>query len=123
MQQIVKNYIEAYNNFDISGMLADLAANVEFNNIVNGEVTLTLTGIEDFKTQAASAATFFTVRHQTITEIKAEERKVSVAIAYKAVLAKDLSDTLKKGDELILNGSSIFYFDQYQKIIRIDDIS
>ena len=122
MKQAIQNYIEAYNNFNIEGMLVDLDENIVFENINNGETTLIIEGISDFSKQAELAATYFTVRHQEILKIEMEKDKAIVSLKYTAVLAKDLAETLKKGDEMILNGTSIFHFNHH-KITKIEDIS
>ncbi len=121
MKQAIQNYIEAYNNFNIEGMLVDLDENIVFENINNGETTLIIEGINDFNKQAELAATYFTVRHQEILKIEMEKDKAIVSLKYTAVLAKDLAETLKKGDEMNLNGTSIFYFNHH-KITKIEDI-
>ena len=38
LPDVIRNYISAYNNFDIADMLACLSDDIEFKNITNGEV-------------------------------------------------------------------------------------
>jgi len=51
MKKIIRDYIIAYNNFDVPGMIRHLSDDVIFQNISKGEVTLEITGKEAFKKQ------------------------------------------------------------------------
>jgi len=121
-ERIIDNYIKAYNNFDVDSMLADVDEYITFENISNGEADMTLAGIAAFKEQAQQAAMLFKSRQQTVTAIEHSIDHTEVNIAYYAVLAIDLPNGLKAGDELNLTGKSIFKFDG-DKIISITDIS
>lgn len=122
LKQVVEHYISAYNNFDIDAMLVKLHPAIVFKNICRGEVDLTTNGLEEFKTQAEKASTFFIERKQVITDFKIDDQQVEVAIDYQAILAIDLPNGLKKGDELVLKGRSVFHFED-NLIILIEDFS
>jgi hypothetical protein len=121
-ERIISNYINAYNNFDVDGMLTDLDQSVKFVNISSGEVNMTLTGLSAFKEQAIQAKDLFSIREQTIKSFKHADDQSEIEIAYSAVLAIDLPNGLKRGDKLNINGKSIFKFSG-DKIIEITDIS
>lgn len=121
-KNIIQNYVEAYNNFDIEKMLADLHRDIVFKNISNNEVNLTTTGISAFETQAEQAKNIFSRREQKITEIALNDNSAEVKIDYCGVLAIDLPNGLKAGDKIELEGKSIFRFED-EKIIEITDIS
>lgn len=119
---LVKNYTQAYNNFDVEKMTADLHDEIIFKNISNGEVNLKTNGIEAFKNQAEQAVIFFSEREQTIENIECKDDVCEVEINYRGKLAVELPNGLKKGDEINLKGKSIFRFAD-RKIIEIEDIS
>lgn len=121
-EQIIAQYIAAYNSFDVEGMLKNLDENIQFENISAGEVNLSITGISAFKEQAEKAKAFFTSRKQTITAFRHDANQTEIDIDYHAVLAIDFSDTLKKGDTLNMKGKSVFNF-LGSKISEITDIS
>jgi hypothetical protein len=121
-EEIIKNYIIAYNNFDIDGMCAQLHPEIEFINIENGETNLTLNGIDAFKAQAKQAEAIFKTRQQEITAIFYGDNHVEVDINYTGILATDLPNGLKAGDEIELKGKSVFQFhDGF--IIKLVDMS
>ena len=122
LKEAVTVYIEAYNRFDVDGMLAPLHEEVVFRNITNGEVNLTTTGKEDFRSQAEQATRYFSEREQRVTHWQLADNRVEVAIDYCATVAMELPNGLKPGDTLRLQGKSIFRFDD-GKIISIEDIS
>jgi hypothetical protein len=119
---IISNYVKAYNSFDVAGMVKDLAPAIKFQNISNGDVNMELNGIEAFQKQAKQATQLFESREQIIRSFKHTGNKTEITIDYNAVLATDLPNGLKKGDELNLKGHSIFTFNE-EKIAGIMDIS
>jgi len=52
-EEVIENYVRAYNTFDVPGMTADFHADIVFENIQNGEVTLSLEGISAFIEQVS----------------------------------------------------------------------
>lgn len=121
-ESIIQNYIDGYNSFSVEQMVADFAENIQFENIQNGQVNLSLTGIHAFKEQAEMAKAFFTSRQQTIRSFHHKEAETEVSVDYAAVLAMDFPNGLKSGHELNLAGTSVFQFDG-DKIIKLTDIS
>lgn len=121
-RKIIERYIKSYNEFDVEGMVEGLAENVVFENIATGSVTLRTEGIDEFVQQAKIATKYFKNRQQTMETWQFNNSKVIVEIDYKAILAIDLPNGLKKGDSLELKGTSEFEFEN-QKIIRITDRS
>ena len=119
---IINNYIDGYNQFDIEKMVADLDDNIVFENIQNNEISLSLKGLTAFKEQAETAKTYFTKRTQTVKSFKHFDNNTEVEIAYKAILAMDFPNGLKKGQELKLSGKSVFDFEK-NTIIKLSDIS
>jgi hypothetical protein len=119
---IIENYIQAYNQFDINGMLSDMHDEVRFENISNGEITLSTKGIIELRNQAEQAKKIFKEREQKITNITFYEDEVEVAIDYSGILAVDIPNGPKAGDKIELKGKSIFRFEN-DKIIELKDIS
>jgi len=121
-KQLVEAYIEAYNHFDVAGMLAPLHDDVVFRNVSNGETTLTLTGREAFRQQAEQATQYFSAREQRVTNWQVNGQRVEVVIDYTAVAAIEFSNGLKPGDSLHLQGKAVFQVEDGH-IISIEDIS
>lgn len=121
-ETIIKNYIKAYNEFNIDNMIVDFAENITFENIQNGEINMSLKGITAFKQQAEQAEAYFLARTQIVKSLNHIDNRTEIEIDYQAILAMDFPDGLKKGQELNLSGKSIFEFDD-NKIIKLTDIS
>ncbi len=119
---IIENYVNSYNNFDISGMIKDLSDDIVFENIANGNLNLRTEGILAFEEQAIAAKQYFTVRKQTIESWDNLDSGITIAISYKATLAIDLPNGLKAGDSLDMKGESNFEF-KNGVITRITDKS
>ena len=109
-EEIIKNYISAYNSFNLDAMCIHLHPEIEFINIDKGEPNLTLNGIDAFKAQAEKAAAIFKTRHQEITAIIYGDNHVEVDIHYTGVVAIELPNGLKDGDQIELKGKSVFQF-------------
>jgi hypothetical protein len=121
-ESIIQNYINGYNAFDVDKMVEDLDEAILFENVFNGETTMSLTGLKAFKEQAALAKDYFSARTQTIKSFTHLKDETAIEIDYQAILAIDFPNGLKKGDELNLQGKSIFTFSG-SKIIKLTDIS
>ena len=121
-ERIIKNYVEGYNQFDIDKMTTDFSRDIVFENIQNGEVNMTLNGLNEFKEQAENAKAYFSTRSQVITVLNHFESKTEIEIDYKAVLAIDFPNGMKAGEELNLKGKSVFEFLD-NKILKLRDIS
>ncbi len=121
-EKIIAKYIEGYNEFSIEKMIADFDDSIGFENISNGETTMSLSGIAAFKEQAEQAKVYFSTRRQTVRLFKHHDNQTEIEIDYYAILAMDFPNGMKKGDELKLQGQSIFEF-KGNKIIKLTDIS
>jgi ketosteroid isomerase-like protein len=118
-KKIIENYIQAYNSFDVEGMIKDLQQDIVFENISNDQVNLTTKGIVEFKKQAELAKSYFAQREQKITSWKFSGNTVVITIDYKEILAVDTNGK-KAGDTLQLKGQSIFEFKDRQLIKIVD---
>lgn len=109
-QKMIKEYIDAYNAFDINGMLKNLHREIQFENIVNGEVTLSISGISDFRDHAARNAEYFITREQKIKNIDILPYEIRINLDFRAILKKDFPDRYKAGDRMDFQGKSVFTF-------------
>lgn len=116
-------YLNAYNKMDVEDMIAHLDDGIVFLNVINGEKTMELRGIEEFKKQAIEALSYFTEREQSIETITHKYNSTEIVISYRAIAAMDFPNGLKKGDEINLQGKSIFEFSTDGKIVSLRDIS
>lgn len=121
-ERIIKNYVEGYNQFDINKMTTDFSQDIVFENIQNGEVNMTLNGLNEFKEQAEKAKAYFLKRTQVITAFSHFESKTEIEIDYHAVLGMDFPNGMKTGEELNLKGKSVFEF-LNNKISKLSDVS
>lgn len=116
-------YVEAYNEMNVENMIADFADGIIFINITNGEKTMELQGIEEFKKQAIEALSYFSERQQSIESMTHTHNSTEIVINYTAIAAMDFPNGLKKGEEINLQGKSIFEFLADGKIVRLTDIA
>ncbi len=119
-EEIIKNYVDGYNAFDIDKMVRDFNEAIIFKNINNNEVTMVLKGIGAFKEQADKAKSYFESRLQTIKSFAHKSDTTEFEIDYIAISASDLPNSLKKGGQIKLNGRSIFKFYRNQIVELID---
>ncbi len=120
--KLIQEYIAGYNAFNIEMMLSPLHKDIVFENITNGETSLSINGISDFKNQAQKTIKLFASRDQKITNFSVVEKNIIVEIDYSGILALDISEDVKANDEVKLKGKSVFTFKD-NKIIKIVDIS
>ncbi|MNH94861.1 hypothetical protein D3C73_474890 [compost metagenome] len=111
-KEIIENYVEAYNSFDVEGMVKLLHKEIQFKNFSNGEVNTVTKGIQEFRELAEKSSKIFSSRRQTILAYSAIDGKVEVQIDYAGILAVDLPNGLKIGDKLLLKGKSVFVINE-----------
>ena len=121
-ETIIQNYVDGYNQFDIDKMVRDFDLGIVFENIQNGEVTMSLSGLPSFRAQAQKAKGYFSTRRQTIKSFQHSTDQTEIEVEYHAVTAMDFPNGLKKGHHLDLLGKSIFHFSG-DKIVKLTDIS
>ncbi|HEY6626196.1 MAG TPA: hypothetical protein VIZ21_04520, partial [Ignavibacteriaceae bacterium] len=63
----------------------------------------------------------FKEREQKITSYTESDDTVKVEINYRGILAMDLPNGLKSGETLIINGKSIYVFEDNLIILLVDE--
>ena len=119
---IICDYISAYNQLDVAGMLACLTDDIEFQNVSNGIIDTHTTSKEEFKKLADMGATAFDRRKQTILHSISVSNLTLLEIDYQAVVRADLPNGWKAGQDLQFLGASAFEITE-GKISKIIDQS
>ena len=96
MKSLIQSYLNAYNSFDVDGMLLHLHKDIEFRNILNGVFDVETKGIDQFRELAEQSKKIFLHRLQTINNYSITDDKVEVEINYEGTLATDLPEMLVK---------------------------
>ena len=109
-RELIQRYVEAYNRFDVDGMLATLTPDILFENIADGQLNVATHGTTEFRQLAEQGAALFAERRQTITAWEFRPASVLVTIAWRGVFAADVPDGPRAGAELTLQGESEFEF-------------
>lgn len=120
VKELIRKYTEAYNSFDIEGMLSLLHEDIEFRNVSDGVVNVETKGIREFEQIAEQSKRMFSSRQQTVKDLKISDGVAEAGIDYEGVLAVDLPNGLKAGDALKLTGKSVFRVKE-NKISVIED--
>jgi ketosteroid isomerase-like protein len=110
IKHAIHRYLDAYNNFDIDGMIEILAPDIRFENVLGDDVNAKTSGKTEFEVLARQSAQLFAFRKQTVKTIKIEGDSAFVEIEFEGVLAQDLPNGLKAGETLVLKGTSEFVF-------------
>ena len=121
-RKIIEQYVEAYNSFDIEGMVNLLHEDIVFQNFSGGKMNVETKGTQPFRELAQQSSAMFSSRRQKITHFENADDKIAVHVDYEAIVAIDLPNGLKAGDKIELKGKSLFQMEHGQ-IIRIEDHS
>jgi hypothetical protein len=119
---LIQSYLNAYNSFDVEGMLQLLHNDIEFRNISNGVVNVETKGIEEFRELAEQSKKIFSNRLQTINNYSITDDKVEVEINFEGTLATELPNGLKAGETILLKGKTLFKVKD-KKLLLIEDYS
>lgn len=119
-RNVIERYIDAYNRFDVDGMLALLTPDVLFEHVSGGQVTAASSGIAEFRELAEQSKALFSQRRQTVTSLEFRPASVRADIAWRGVFAVDVPDGPDAGTAIELQGESEFEF-RGERISRIVD--
>ena len=119
---LIDKYLQAYNTFDIEGMLAAVTTDIEFRNMAQGEVNAQATGKEDLRRLAEQSKGLFSSRKQTLTRFAEHDDRATINVDFEGILAVDLPNGMKKGATLKISGRTDFRFKE-GKIREIIDVS
>jgi hypothetical protein len=122
MRALLDRYISAYNRMDIPAMLLTVHSGIEFKNISGGVVNASAVGTTELRVLAEQSIPLFSERHQEILSFEGTETHAAVTIAFRAIIARDLPNGLKKDQVLELAGRTDFEFKD-GLIFKITDIS
>ena len=75
-RSIIERYLNAYNTFNIEGMMSLLHPEIEFQNISGGEVNARASGADEFRNLAEQSKELFTSRKQTIVNFQIKDERV-----------------------------------------------
>ena len=103
-------------------MLALLDDQIIFENVSNSSGVTRTTTKQEFETVARQSVNYFLERRQVVRFSVLGADSAAVEIDYQAVLAQDLPNGMKAGQQLRLRGVSIFEM-RNGKITRISDYS
>ncbi|MBN2062516.1 MAG: nuclear transport factor 2 family protein [Deltaproteobacteria bacterium] len=65
-RSVIVRFLNAYNAFDIDGMMSVIHPDIEFKNVAGGEINATASGIDEFHKLAEQSKKLFYSRKQTI---------------------------------------------------------
>ena len=122
MKEIVQKYINAYNKFDIDGMISLMHIDCTFEMIHDNKITLKTYGKSDFRQLCILSKNNYKYRKQIIESFKEENNKVEVNLYFKATLAIDIPDLGKKDEKISFETKTIFELknNAIYKITNID---
>jgi ketosteroid isomerase-like protein len=107
-ETLVEDYIRRYNLKDIDGMMTLFSEDVLFESISAATGIMSVQGKENLRQLAQKSAEIFKVRRQTPSNVVLDGNKAAVEVNYWAVLAMDLPDGKKEGEEVQFRGVSFF---------------
>ena len=121
IKNIIDKYIEAYNAFDIDGMLSFMHQDVEFKNISGGKINISTKGLSEFRKAAKQGKALFESRCQKVENYRFKDNVCYVEIEYEGVLATDIPNGPKAGETLRLKGKSTFIFKDGLIVSLVDE--
>lgn len=119
-QALVEAYIDAYNRFDIDGMLAMLSDDVRFEHHGGGELAVATDGKAEFEKLARVGVAMFASRTQRVVAMEARGETLVVTIDFHGEVAEDIPEGPGAGTVIDMTGSSEFGF-AGGKICRVID--
>ena len=116
----IGDYLEAYIQKDVAGMLACLSDGVVFQNISDGLVDSTADGKKAFAKLTKAGVRAFERRQQTLTHAITVSDVTLLEIDFVAVVATDLPNGWRAGQKVQFSGASMFCV-SHNLIVSITD--
>jgi len=118
-QALIEQYIDAYNRFDIEGMLAVLTDDVRFEHHAGGDLSVATDGKAEFEKLARVGAALFASRRQTVEEFHEEGDTVMAIVSFHGEIAEDIPEGPGAGTVIEMDGTSEFRFvdDRISRVI------
>ena len=107
-RELVERYLRCYNDKDVDAMLELFAEDAVFESVSNTTGVIRTEGKEELRRLAAMSVQYFRQRRQTPVAWVIDETHVAVEIDYWCLLARDLPEGKKAGQEVTLRGASFF---------------
>jgi ketosteroid isomerase-like protein len=117
---LIDSYIDAYNRFDIDGMLNLVTDDVRFEHHTGDELSVATNGKAELEKLARVGAALFASRTQKLVEMHEEGKVVMATIDFHGEIAEDIPDGPGAGTIIEMQGTSEFGFSG-GKINRIID--
>jgi len=117
---LIDAYIDAYNRFDIEGMLDLVTDDVRFEHHTGDELSVATDGKAQLEKLARVGALLFASRKQTLLKMHEEGTVVIATIDFHGEIAEDIPDGPGAGSIIEMQGTSEFGFHN-GKINRIID--
>ncbi|SFW55843.1 nuclear transport factor 2 family protein [Luteibacter sp. UNCMF366Tsu5.1] len=109
-RQLIDRYIEAYNRFDIDGMLATLSDDVRFEHHAGDTLAVATDGKTEFEKLARVGAAMFASRQQTVQSLEERDATIVATIDFHGEIAEDIPDGPGAGTVIEMRGQSEFGF-------------
>ena len=120
ISETICRFISAYNALNVEEMLHYVTDDVEFQYISNGEITAHTHSKKAFEDLANQGASAFKSRNQTVIKFISVSNMTLMEISYEAIVAADLPNGWKAGQEISYSGSSAYIL-RNNKIMKIID--
>lgn len=117
---LIEAYLDAYNRFDIDGMLAVLSDDVRFEHHSGGQISVATDGKADFEKLARVGAAMFASRQQTLVTLEEKDDAILATIDFHGETADDIPDGPRAGTVIEMRGTSEFAFSD-GRICRVID--
>ncbi len=107
-ETVIEDYLRRYNLKDIDGMVDLFSEDAVFESISSASGIISIKGKENLRRLAFRSAEVFKVRRQTpVTRVFGRDN-AAIEVNYWCVLAVDLPDGKKTGEEVEFRGASFF---------------
>jgi hypothetical protein len=109
-EDLVSGYLAVYNALDMEGLMAEIHPRIEFSNISGGVENAAASGRGAFRRLAELSLDLCASCRQTWLAYRESGDVAHAAVAFEAVLAADLPNGMRAGDNLSLRGHTEFGF-------------
>ena len=122
LENLIRRYVDCYNQLDTDGMLECISDDVMFENISNAGQSMQMRGRDAFLQVVEASASAFSYRRQNILNLICTENSAAAEVRFQGIAALNLPNGTKEGQSVDIRGVSLFEMED-GRLTRIADYS
>ncbi len=122
LAELIRKYVDCYNQDDLDGMLACCEDSVVFETVNNPGGSILLKGKDEMREVLVATTQAFSTRKHDLVRLVVDGETAAAETIFSGVAAAQLSSNVRVGDHVSIRGATFFELGE-ERLGRICDYS